>query len=197
MRSRTLGAVCASCAITVPVSSESRARMPGPAPSHALVSGQPPIGITHAAKVPHIKRYLRLEARRQSLNGGYLGMRERDRLGAEVSALTPERLRSETRELRREVRRLRRKIARERHGGAPSVAIPAALAAIARCESHGNPRTISSNGMYRGKYQFGHGTWASVGGKGDPAAASETEQDRRAALLFSRLGASPWPVCGS
>jgi len=41
------------------------------------------------------------------------------------------------------------------------------------------------------------GTWATVGGMGDPAAASETEQDRRAALLYKRSGATPWPVCGS
>ena len=31
---------------------------------------------------------------------------------------------------------------------------------------------------------------------GNPAAASEAEQNRRAALLYAREGASPWPVCG-
>ena len=31
---------------------------------------------------------------------------------------------------------------------------------------------------------------------GDPAAAPESEQDYRAALLYSRSGSSPWPVCG-
>jgi Transglycosylase-like domain len=41
------------------------------------------------------------------------------------------------------------------------------------------------------------GTWASVGGSGNPAEASEEEQDYRAALLYSRAGSSPWPVCGS
>jgi len=71
------------------------------------------------------------------------------------------------------------------------------LESIAQCESHGDPRAISANGSYRGKYQFDFGTWASVGGKGDPAAASETEQDRRAAMLYKRSGATPWPVCGS
>ena len=124
-------------------------------------------------------------------------MRERDRLGAELSALTPQRLREETRELRRAVRALRREIERERHGSAPDIPIPAALKSIAQCESHGNPRAISANGSYRGKYQFDFGTWASVGGEGDPAAASETEQDRRAAMLYKRSGATPWPVCGS
>jgi hypothetical protein len=36
-----------------------------------------------------------------------------------------------------------------------------------------------------------------VGGTGNPAAASEAEQDRRAAMLYQRAGASPWPVCGA
>jgi hypothetical protein len=83
-----------------------------------------------------------------------------------------------------------------RYGGAPAVAIPAQLAAIANCESHSNPRAIGGGGAFRGKYQFDYGTWASVGGHGDPAAAPEAEQDRRAAMLYARSGASPWPVCG-
>jgi transglycosylase-like protein len=71
------------------------------------------------------------------------------------------------------------------------------LQSIAECESHGNPRSIGGGGQYRGKYQFDHGTWASVGGKGDPAAASEAEQDRRAQMLYERNGAGQWPVCGA
>jgi soluble lytic murein transglycosylase-like protein len=71
------------------------------------------------------------------------------------------------------------------------------LESIASCESGGDPTAISSDGSYRGKYQFDMGTWASVGGSGDPAAAPEAEQDYRAALLYSQAGASPWPVCGS
>jgi hypothetical protein len=70
------------------------------------------------------------------------------------------------------------------------------LESIAACESGGNPEAISSDGSYRGKYQFDYGTWESVGGHGDPAAAPEDEQDYRAALLYSRSGSSPWPVCG-
>ena len=70
------------------------------------------------------------------------------------------------------------------------------LAAIAECESHGNPRAIGGGGAYRGKYQFSYSTWRSVGGKGDPAAAPEAEQDRRAAMLLARDGAGHWPVCG-
>ena len=70
------------------------------------------------------------------------------------------------------------------------------LEAIAACESGGDPTIVSSDGTYRGKYQFDYGTWASVGGSGDPAAAPEAEQDYRAALLYAQSGSSPWPVCG-
>ena len=70
------------------------------------------------------------------------------------------------------------------------------LQSIASCESGGNPQAVSSDGTYRGKYQFDYGTWESVGGQGDPAAAPEAEQDYRAALLYSRSGSSPWPVWG-
>jgi hypothetical protein len=70
------------------------------------------------------------------------------------------------------------------------------LDAIASCESGGDPTAISSDGSYRGKYQFDYGTWESMGGSGDPAAASESEQDYRAALLYSQSGSSPWPICG-
>lgn len=70
------------------------------------------------------------------------------------------------------------------------------LESIAACESGGDPTAVSSDGSYRGKYQFDYGTWESVGGSGDPAAAPEAEQDYRAALLYSRSGSSPWPVCG-
>jgi len=70
------------------------------------------------------------------------------------------------------------------------------LDAIGACESGGDPTAVSSDGSYRGKYQFDYGTWESVGGSGDPAAAPESEQDYRAALLYAQAGSSPWPVCG-
>jgi hypothetical protein len=69
------------------------------------------------------------------------------------------------------------------------------LEAIAACESGGNPSTDTGNGFY-GKYQFDLPTWRAVGGTGNPAHASEAEQDRRATMLYARAGASPWPVCG-
>jgi soluble lytic murein transglycosylase-like protein len=100
--------------------------------------------------------------------------------------------RAEKAEKARERKRARRQGAS--NGGATT---PAHLQAIAACESGGNPRAIGGGGAYRGKYQFDRQTWASVGGSGDPAAAPEAEQDKRAAMLYARAGSSPWPVCGS
>ena len=85
---------------------------------------------------------------------------------------------------------------RKRQADQPKVSIPPQMEAIANCESHGNPRSIGGGCLYRGKYQMTYSIWASVGGKGDPAAASEQEQDRRAAMLYNRSGAGQWPVCG-
>ena len=100
------------------------------------------------------------------------------------------RVRSATRtELRRSIRVLRR--------SAAAGAVSPQLEAIAQCESGGDPTAIGGGGLYRGKYQFSVGTWRSVGGSGDPAAAPEAEQDRRAAMLLARSGAGQWPVCGA
>jgi soluble lytic murein transglycosylase-like protein len=51
----------------------------------------------------------------------------------------------------------------------------ATLDAIAQCESGGDPTALSAGGTYRGLYQFDETTWQSVGGAGDPAAASPAE----------------------
>jgi len=69
-------------------------------------------------------------------------------------------------------------------------------AALAMCESHGNPRAVSSAGPYYGMYQFSASTWHSVGGHGVPTDASAEEQTYRAQLLYKRDGAHQWPVCG-
>lgn len=87
--------------------------------------------------------------------------------------------------------RLRGRIARLQGDSTAS----AGLEAIAACESGGNPSANTGNGFY-GKYQFTMATWQSVGGTGSPAAASEAEQNRRAAMLYAQSGSSPWPVCG-
>jgi peptidoglycan hydrolase-like protein with peptidoglycan-binding domain len=73
---------------------------------------------------------------------------------------------------------------------------PAVLASIAECESGGDPTAVSPDGRYYGKYQFSRATWRSVGGRGNPARASEAEQDRRAMILYRRAGTAPWPNCG-
>ena len=75
------------------------------------------------------------------------------------------------------------------------VAVSPELEAIAACESGSDPRAVSSNGAYRGKYQFSPATWQALGGSGDPAAAPESEQDRRAATLYAQSGAGQWPAC--
>jgi Transglycosylase-like domain len=91
-------------------------------------------------------------------------------------------------------RALRRAKAAKKADAAASTASPA-LQAIAACESGGNPATDTGNGFY-GKYQFTLATWQAVGGSGNPAQASEAEQDRRAAMLYASAGAGQWPVCG-
>ena len=73
----------------------------------------------------------------------------------------------------------------------------AGLETIAQCESGGDPTAISGDGTYRGKYQFDRGTWRAIGGEGDPAKASEAEQDRRARKLYRQQGLKPWPACGA
>ena len=90
--------------------------------------------------------------------------------------------------------RLRKRIARlERRAGSTA---SAPLQAIASCESGGDPSTNTGNGFY-GKYQFTLGTWPSVGGSGNPAAASEAEQDNRAAMLYAPSARRPGPSAGS
>jgi Transglycosylase-like domain/Putative peptidoglycan binding domain len=74
--------------------------------------------------------------------------------------------------------------------------VSAELQKIAACESGGDPTIISRDGRYRGKYQFTRSTWRQMGGAGDPARASESEQDRRAAKLLTTVGPSAWPTCG-
>ena len=114
-----------------------------------------------------------------------------------AAELRAERRQNERQDLARAVkltRRLEREARQERRRRQASTASPV-LEAIAACESGGNPRTDTGNGFY-GKYQFDLQTWATVGGTGNPAHASEAEQDRRAAILYAQAGPSPWPVCG-
>lgn len=105
-------------------------------------------------------------------------------------------IRAEERERERRAATAARRRREELYASLPGGVTMATLEAIAACESGGDPAAVSSDGTYRGLYQFDQGTWESVGGHGDPAAASAAEQSYRAALLYSRSGSSPWPVCG-
>lgn len=107
-------------------------------------------------------------------------------------------------ELEKALAGLRERVADAREqsaAGAGDVALvggvsQATLDAIAACESGGDPTAVNAAGYY-GKYQFDLGTWQSVGGSGNPAEASEAEQDMRASMLYAQAGSSPWPVCGA
>src|SRR3954453_22477632 len=92
-----------------------------------------------------------------------------------------------------ERRRHQRRRDRRRHAPASTASAP--LQAIAACESGSNPSANTGNGFY-GKYQFTMETWQSVGGTGNPAAASEADQERRAPMLYAQAGIAPWPVGG-
>jgi hypothetical protein len=211
MRLRTLGAVCATSAAAVPLSALvtfADAQAPG-APAQPVPAPQPaasapaaaspvtaPGDLQTAAVAKLSDRHLYFARRYHRLLGDPLSVPQRRQMRVQLAKLTPAKLRAETREVRRDIRELRGRLDRKRHGGAPNIPIPPQLKAIAHCESKGDPRAISAGGTYRGKYQFSFSTWASVGGRGDPAAASETEQDRRAAKLYRTGGPGHWPVCG-
>jgi hypothetical protein len=138
-----------------------------------------------------VRRFLKLRKRANRLIARRDGRKPKAARGIVQARWSNRALRRAIRSLGKRIRRVRADL---RAGLTPSVR--AALERIAACESKGNPRAIGGGGSFRGKYQFTHGTWRAVGGSGDPAAASEAEQDRRAALLLKRSGTSPWPVCG-
>ena len=209
MRLRTLGAVCATCAAAAPspaMAAEPAAPAPTPAPAPAIPpaagGAAAPLAVPLApvaAALPTTKhratpikdrlvnRNVALKQRHVTLLGDGLTKSERRHRREILHYFTLAEMRHKNRRLARDIRELRARIA-------PPV--PPHLTAIARCESGGNPSAISAGGTYRGKYQFSFATWRSVGGTGDPAQASEAEQDRRAAILYRRDGPGQWPVCG-
>lgn len=69
-------------------------------------------------------------------------------------------------------------------------------AALAECESGGNPNAVNPAGPYYGLYQFDQGTWQSNGGTGTPSGKSIAEQTRVAYNLYQARGRAPWPTCG-
>jgi hypothetical protein len=203
MRLRTLGAVCATSAVAVPlvdVVSPASAQQPAPpAQPGASPPGQPgavPGDMRAAAISTLANRHVYFARRYHRLLGDRLSLSERRVLRRQISQLDPAGIRAKTRDVRGDIRSLRRKLDLKVNGGAPPVPIPPQLSSIAECESGGDPRAVSAGGTYRGKYQFSFATWRSVGGEGDPAEATETEQDRRAAKLYRTGGPGHWPVCG-
>ena len=198
MRSKTTTAIAlAGTLLAVPVALAAEADDP-PSPSQAALSA--PVGghLTVASQMraearENLQRVLMRRAMKlaRRVAGGrdepFKPRAER----ASLRGQAPEQLRARLRELRAALIRARREARREAQAPAASPV----LEAIAACESGGNPTTDTGNGFY-GKYQFTLGTWAAVGGTGNPAQASEAEQDRRAAILYAQAGASPWPVCG-
>lgn len=191
LSNRTVAAIGASAVLGVPAvalaaDAEPKVRprvLTGALAAHEDVADE----MARQAHAATVNRTVRLARTHAKLDGKKLRKGYRDA----VSTWSNDKLERKQRTLRRQIRELRRT------GGAPDVAIPAHLKAIAACESGGNPRAIGGGGMYRGAYQFSYATWAAVGGTGDPAAASMEEQTRRAAILYARSGPGQWPVCGS
>ena len=75
--------------------------------------------------------------------------------------------------------------------------------ALRICESSGNYRAVSRNGLYYGAYQFWPDTWDFVARRNYPrlvgvlpSAATTHDQDRMAYRLWEERGDQPWPVCG-
>lgn len=79
-------------------------------------------------------------------------------------------------------------------GASSSAAAGGAWAALAQCESGGNPSTNTGNGFY-GMYQFTLSTWQGLGGSGLPSQASAAEQTALAQKLQARSGWGQWPAC--
>ena len=68
-------------------------------------------------------------------------------------------------------------------------------AALARCESGGNPTARSANGRYTGAFQFSNATWQSLGYSGSAANHPYDVQVAAAQKLQARSGWGQWPRC--
>ena len=193
----SVGIAAAAPAVAISAKEPSNAQSPNAARGVVTDPNQPigPVPITQTANADDnqharlVKRFLKLRNRLNHL------VAKRDGRRKPKLVRDAEQAHWSNAELRRAIRQLRKRIRRVRGDLRATSAVRAVLEQIAACESHGNPRAIGGGGAFRGKYQFTYGTWAAVGGRGDPAAASESEQDRRAAILLARTGGSAWPVC--
>lgn len=70
-----------------------------------------------------------------------------------------------------------------------------AFAKLRACEAGGNYARVSSNGLYRGAYQYDISTWANYQGYKYPNEAPPAVQDQKAYETYKRRGWSPWPAC--
>jgi hypothetical protein len=175
MRTRTTALALAGALLAAPAaiaaSPPAAPALHPPLAGHRTVAGQ-----MQAEHVDNMQDDLAARAVRLARRLDLSAAAERDR----SRGRSPDQLRARIREL-------------EQRLSAPTAS--PTMEAIAQCESGGNPATDTGNGFY-GKYQFTLETWQAVGGTGNPAHASEAEQDRRAAALYAQAGPSPWPVCG-
>lgn len=66
---------------------------------------------------------------------------------------------------------------------------------LAQCESGGNPRAVSRNGLYYGAFQFLLSTWRNLGGSGNPIEHDYATQK----AIASKIPVSAWrtqfPAC--
>ena len=185
----------ATLAVPASASGAAQSDIQAPIGGHLTVASQMREAQTELAQERLTRKAWRLARRlADHKDEGFSPAAYRRRVGDDPPARIARRIRSLRADIRLQERRERRRAARAERRTRDATASPV-LEAIAACESGGNPGTNTGNGFY-GKFQFTLQTWASVGGSGNPAAASEAEQNKRAAMLYAREGASPWPVCG-
>ncbi|MDA0182977.1 transglycosylase family protein [Solirubrobacter phytolaccae] len=181
----------ATLAVPASVKAAAQSDIQAPLAGHLTVASQMREVKTELAQERLTRKAWRLARRlADHKDQGFSPVRYRRRVGDDPPATIARRIRSLRVDIKQEERRERRRVVKARDATASPT-----LEAIAACESGGNPGTDTGNGFY-GKFQFTLQTWASVGGSGNPAQASEAEQNQRAAMLYAREGASPWPVCG-
>jgi hypothetical protein len=82
-----------------------------------------------------------------------------------------------------------------RSGERSRLAGEALWAALARCESSGNPSARSADGRYSGAFQFSDATWHSLGFEGRAADHPYSAQVEAAKRLQARSGWGQWPRC--
>ena len=185
----------ATLAVPVSASAAAQSDIQAPIGGHLTVASQMREVKTELAQERLTRKAWRLARRlADHKDEGFSPVKYRRRVSDDPPARIARRIRSLRVDIKVQERRERRRAAAHRRAATAATASPT-LEAIAACESGGNPQANTGNGFY-GKFQFTLQTWASVGGSGNPASASEAEQNKRAAMLYAREGSAPWPVCG-